>query len=176
MSRQNSRDVSSLEVTLRGSQIEIEPIGNGTKTIDDVKVLLLKGEKGDTPSEMAHSIKVYDANGNVHTYNGSADVAIYNRNVLVTVPVSGWSGTVNSEGYYTNTVSLGVPFNTYDPVFVSPIGSTKSTKATPEQSVAFNLCEVFSFADGTSVSSMVAKAKTKPTTTFYALVSGDYIG
>lgn len=48
MSRQNSREVSSLEVTLNGSQIEIEPIANGTKTIDDVKVMLLKGEKGDT--------------------------------------------------------------------------------------------------------------------------------
>ena len=47
MSRQYSRDVSSLEVILNGSQIEIEPIGNGTKTIDDVKVMLVKGEKGD---------------------------------------------------------------------------------------------------------------------------------
>lgn len=176
MSRQNSRDVSSLEVTLNGHQIEIQPIENETNPIRDMKVLLLKGDKGDTPSEMAHSIKVYDANGNVYTYNGSADVAIYNRNVLVSIPVSGWSSSVNSEGYYTNTVSLGVPFNTYDPIFVSPIGSTKSTKASSDQNAAFNLCEAFSFADGASVSSMIAKAKTKPTITFYALVIGDYIG
>ena len=56
MSRQNSRDVSSLEVTLNGSQIEIDPIGNGTRPFDDVKVLLVKGQDGvgspytDTPS------------------------------------------------------------------------------------------------------------------------------
>ena len=47
MSRQNSREVSSLEVTLNGSQVNIDPFANGTKPFDDVKVMLLKGEKGD---------------------------------------------------------------------------------------------------------------------------------
>lgn len=46
MSLQNSRDVSSLQVTMNGNQIEIDPFGNGTNPIDDVKVLLLKGEPG----------------------------------------------------------------------------------------------------------------------------------
>lgn len=46
MSRQNSREVSSLEVTRNGSEIEINPFGNGTKPFDDVKVLLLKGADG----------------------------------------------------------------------------------------------------------------------------------
>lgn len=46
MSRQNSREVSSLEVTRNGSEIEINAFGNGTKPFDDVKVLLLKGADG----------------------------------------------------------------------------------------------------------------------------------
>lgn len=47
MSRQNSREISSLDVTLNGSQVSIDPVQNETKPFDDVKVLLLKGEKGD---------------------------------------------------------------------------------------------------------------------------------
>ena len=47
MSRQNSREVSSLDVTLIGDhQIDIESIGNGTKPFDDVKVMLVKGLDG----------------------------------------------------------------------------------------------------------------------------------
>lgn len=53
MSRQNSREASSLEVTLNGSQIEIDPIGNGTKPFDDVKVLLVKGADGTGAESLA---------------------------------------------------------------------------------------------------------------------------
>ena len=53
MSRQNSREVSSLEVTLNGSQIEIDPIGNGTKPFDDVKVMLVKGIDGTGAESLA---------------------------------------------------------------------------------------------------------------------------
>ena len=53
MSRQNSREVSSLEVTLNGSQIEIDPRGNGTKPFDDVKVMLVKGIDGTGAESLA---------------------------------------------------------------------------------------------------------------------------
>lgn len=53
MSRQNSRNVSSLEVTLNGSQIEIDPIGNGTKPFDDVKVMLVRGADGTGAESLA---------------------------------------------------------------------------------------------------------------------------
>ena len=76
MSRQNSRDVGGLEVTLNGHQIEIDPIGNGTKTIDDVKVMLLKGQQGDPglPADMtaiapAFSSSVSYAVGDLVIYN-----------------------------------------------------------------------------------------------------------
>ena len=46
MSRQDSRQISSLAATINGSQIDIDPIGNGTSPIDDMRVLLVKGADG----------------------------------------------------------------------------------------------------------------------------------
>ena len=55
MSRQNSFEISSLEVTVNNNQVEIDPIGNGTKPFDDVKVMLVKGADG-TGTELALDI------------------------------------------------------------------------------------------------------------------------
>lgn len=137
----------------------------------------LKGDKGDTgetPSSLSHSITVNDPNGNTFTYNGSANVNIYKRCAVVLVPSSGWSANAGADGYYTNTVSTGVSFNTYSSIYISCIGSTRSTKATATQAAAFNLCDDFIFTDGTAVNSMTVKAKTKPTTDFYVLLDGEY--
>lgn len=53
MSRQNSMDVASLEVTVNGSQVSVDPIGNGTKPFDDVKVMLVKGIDGTGAESLA---------------------------------------------------------------------------------------------------------------------------
>lgn len=73
MSRDNSRDVSSLEVTLRGSQVEIDPIANGTKPFDDVKVMLVKGIDGTGSECLAteFSSSTSYSKGDFCTYNGS---------------------------------------------------------------------------------------------------------
>lgn len=185
MSRQNSRDISSLEVTLNGSQIDIEPIGNGTNRIDDVKVLLLKGEKGDLPSTYAGStsaggpansvrsiLSVSDGNTAVIMFNGSATKYIRMRNKIVSVPASGWSSVIDSDGFYTNIVSLGAKYNTYVSPIISCTGSDRNSLPTSAQKSAFNLCDVFYFADGKDVESMTVKAKTKPTESFYVMING----
>ena len=116
MSRQNSRDVSSLEVTLNGSQIEIDPIGNGTKPFDDVKVLLVKGQDGvgspytDTPSMDgtgdAGSSALYSRGDHVHpsdtsrqpvtlgtpiTINGTEQTTV--EGALGTIPTAMFKGS-----------------------------------------------------------------------------------
>lgn len=53
MSRQNSMDVASLEVTVNGSQVSVDPIANGTKPFDDVKVMLVKGIDGTGAESLA---------------------------------------------------------------------------------------------------------------------------
>lgn len=47
MSRQNSREISGINVTMNGHEIGIDRVANDTLPFSDVKVMLLKGEKGD---------------------------------------------------------------------------------------------------------------------------------
>lgn len=93
--------------------------------------------------------------------------------MLTAIPSSGWSAVTDSDGYYTNTVSLSQSIDTSVQPIIGPIGSTINTPATAAQKALFNLCDVFHFADGTSVNSMTVKAKTKPTDTFYVIVTGE---
>lgn len=146
MSRQNSMNVSSLEVTLDNSQIEINPIGNGTKAIEDIKVLLLHG----SPSDMEA------------------------RCIRATIPSTGWSSTTDASGYYTNTVTLSQNINTSFRPLISLIGSTNNTEATDAQKAAYNLCSVYNFPDSANATTMTVKAKTRPTETFYVTVEGLY--
>ena len=114
--RQDSRNVSSLEVTLNGSQIEIDPIGNGTRPFDDVKVLLVKGQDGvgspytDTPSMDgtgdAGSSDLYSRGDHVHpsdtsrqpttlttpiTINGTEQTTV--EGALGTIPTAMFKGS-----------------------------------------------------------------------------------
>lgn len=47
MSRQNSREISGINVTIDNHEIGIDRVANTTLPFNDVKVMLLKGEKGD---------------------------------------------------------------------------------------------------------------------------------
>lgn len=247
MSRQNSRDVGGLEVTLNGHQIEIDPIGNGTKTIDDVKVLLLRGPTGgvidqkqsdwnqtntaavdyikNKPTIPAAQIQSdwNQTNTSAVDYikhkpdltkiqsdwdetrpaqasyiknkpTGYIDVIaespsssqdedfIFDNNIyrlkflskIVTIPVTGWDSTPDSNGYYHNIVYF--PFYLkaeYQPI-ISPIGSDEDTPATAQQKADFNLCERFNFPSYVDVENVEVYAKTKPTASFNVMISGIY--
>jgi hypothetical protein len=116
-------------------------------------------------------LRIVDANSNAKTFNGSNMVSVISRNQLVTIESTGWSGTVDADGYYTNTVSVS-KINTYNPIYIACCGSTKDTLPTAAQAAAFSLCNMFHFDDGVDIQSMTVKAKTKPTETFYVLVQG----
>ena len=106
--------------------------------------------------------------------SGGGTVGMNGVTILCTVASANWSQTTDSDGYYTNSVSFGN--HTIKPSYrplIAICGSTFNTKETSAQAAAFNLCDIFNFADNDSVSSMTVKAKTKPTETFYVTVSGD---
>ena len=90
---------------------------------------------------------------------------------LVAVPSSSWSST-KTDGYFTNTISLGGTINTTHQPTVTLSGATVDTVPSAAQLTAYNLVSFFSFTNGTAVSQMVVKAKTKPTETFYVIVKG----
>ena len=108
-----------------------------------------------------------------YAFDGSTERTYERKSSLVTIPSTGWSSVVDANGYYTNTVTIPV-INTRIQPKVSPIGSTINTRPTSSEGAAYNLVDDFICADGTSITSMTAYAKTKPTTTFYVLVTGDY--
>lgn len=131
--------------------------------------------QGGAANSVVQNLYVYDGTNQSFGFNGSAEKTIYFRSRLYEVTASSWSATTDSDGYYTNTVNLGVYYNTHNQPFVSCIGSTKSTVPTAAQKAAFSLCDVFYFADTTMCNSMTVKAKTKPTETFYVMVNGIYV-
>jgi hypothetical protein len=130
---------------------------------------------GGAANSVAKGLTLFDGHTNM-SYNGSYNYGIHALAEVVLIPASGWSAVVDSDGYYTNTVSLYYGYNTYVGPFISSCGSTRNTLATATQSAAFSLCNAFAFADGGNVSSMTVKAKTKPTSDFYVLVSGFRMG
>jgi hypothetical protein len=87
-----------------------------------------------------------------------------------TVTASSWSGSTDSSGYYTYTVTLSSPtLNTSYPPNVYIAGSGDSTFPTDTEKAAYALLENCNL---TASSTLVLYAKTKPTTTFYVYVEG----
>lgn len=134
---------------------------------------LTAGGAAKSATKVNHKLEVRDPGlSGDYDFDGSATHGIYFRNVLLTVNAANWSATVDSDGYYTNVVSLGTTFNTYIPPLIAISGSTADTLHTAAQSEAYRLVDKCSFADGAAVNAMVVKAKTKPTETFYLTVIG----
>lgn len=92
----------------------------------------------------------------------------------VTVTASSWSSTATS-GYYTYALTLPYPINTYKEFSMGLTGSADGTDPTAAESAAYSLVNYFDASDGTGVTSATLRAKTKPTTTFYIMISGYYM-
>lgn len=89
----------------------------------------------------------------------------------VEIPASNWSATTNASGLYTNTVNLGMKFNTYvETPCIYLTGSSKNTMPTAAQSAAYNLLSKVYFPDALKADTMTLGATVKPTETFYVLV------
>ena len=155
--------------------------------LDLGKVVGEKGDTGATPNVSASasvdanigtpSVEVTktgtteNPNFNFSFHNLKGEAANINSLCMfATIPASGWSSTTDSDGYYTNMVQLSAEINAAYKPLIGQIGSAVDVQPTSAEKAAFNLVDVFHFANGSSVSQITAKAKTKPTTTFYIVV------
>ena len=116
--------------------------------------------------------EITDGGGNVLSdkYDATSYVDRYER---YTITSSNWSATADANGYYTYSLTTSA-YNTYKGVEMSCTGSDGSTDPTSAQKAAYSLVEKFYMADGTGVTSATLYAKTKPTTTFYIMLKGNY--
>lgn len=114
-----------------------------------------------------------DALGNTYEFDGSTERTYIKRNIGILVSSSNWTSTVDASGYYTNTIDLGYGFNVYNDPRIRPYPTGNNNEVTAAEGAAYNLVDVWYMDDGTNVSQLVAKAKTKPTTTFKIRVVGD---
>ena len=105
-----------------------------------------------------------------YTYNGSSGRSVTYTYKKISVNASAWTSTVDSDGYYTNSVYIGL-LNNNLPVNIYLAGSTNSNVPTDAEIAAYRLLCV-----ATVGASILFKAKVKPTTTFYVNVEGMYIG
>ena len=165
----------------RSNALEVDWSGNvksaGTITDGTNNVLSDKLDKTSPAVSVGHSLGLfYDDIGGSYEYDGSASLNFKIFSRLAFVNASHWSATVDADGYYTCQVGLDIGFNTYIQPIISLCGNTKNTLPTDAQKSAYNLCDIFHFADGVDIASMVVKAKTKPTESFSVLVTGFWIG
>ena len=138
---------------------------DATNTVNPLNVVTYSDE-GD-PSTAYKEIN--------EVYNGSANVKLRFRNLLTTVPASGWSSTADANGYYTQTVRMTQYMCPNAGIDIRCIGSTFNTLPTAAQIAAYNLVDKFVTSDSDAIVTFTAYAKTKPTTTFYISVSGVHI-
>lgn len=127
--------------------------------VDSVKASVL----GDEVSDIA-------GNTLSEKFDATSYVDRYER---YTISSSGWSSSTDANGYYTYTFTTSA-YNTYKGVEITCTGSADGVEVTSAQKAAFNLLNKFWMADGTGVTSATLYAKTKPTTTFYVMLKGNY--
>ena len=142
---------------------------------DGTYYMIVATDAPDFAQRVKNALNIQYGDGTSIDYDGSSSLALYHHHKLITVDASNWSGTVDADGYYRNSISLPVKYNSYHPIYVSISGSTSDTLPTAAQAAAFNLVDMYSFQDSTAADVMVVKAKTKPTDTFYVWVDGDHV-
>ena len=112
------------------------------------------------------------------SFDGSVSRTIHFVNALLPFYASDWSSTVDANGYYSNTQTLGQLYriNSYIRPKVSLAGSSENVLPTSAEISAYNLVDKFYMPSSATSVTVTAHAKTKPTTTFYVRISGVYIG
>ena len=117
--------------------------------------------------------EILDSAGNALSEKYDANSLAF-QNFRVTVPSSGWSSTA-TDGFYTQTITLPYPINTYKEVDINPTGASDGTDQTSAEAVAYSCLKHFKYTEGTGVTQATLYASTKPTSTFYIMVSGCYM-
>lgn len=109
----------------------------------------------------------YDASGTFHAFGsgGSGNTKLKTR---YSVSYSSWSSTVNSDGYYTLSLTMSPTLDTSVSPDVLIAGSSNTSQPTDTHKTMFSYVERCYL----SGSSLTLYAKTKPTSTFYIWVEG----
>ena len=175
-------DVTQIELDLQTLTASVSAIdllipsgassSNQLATADDIPAAYAgSSTAGGAANSVKGTLTVDDADYNTYTYNGSHNINLHFRALHCEIPSTGWSNTTDADGYYTNQIITDT-INAYNTPLVSCCGEFRDTVPTSAQKAAFNLCDVFVFQDSTQSNRMTAKAKVKPTTTFYVCIHG----
>lgn len=147
-------------------QYELSKVFSGDIIIEDSIIIKANGD-------IQGAGEIYDDAGNALSEKFDANSFVLQK-FRVTVTASNWSSTATS-GYYTYALTLPYPINTYKEFSMGLTGSADGTDPTAAESAAYSLVNYFDANDGTGVTSATLRAKTKPTTTFYIMISGYYM-
>ena len=165
----NSARSNALEGDWSGNVLSAGTITDGTGNVLSNK---LNASDPASSVEYSLSLRIGDTD---EIFNGSANKSIRWFSYVIPVNSSDWSATVNGDGYYTNDIAI-LPYGSSLNAGVQPIisccGSDKNTLPTNAQKSAYNLCEKFWFDDVAQSALMTVYAKTKPTETFYIMLTG----
>lgn len=150
--------------------------GQSIDSFSDVESALAgKADTSDLPSVATSSAvglvkpdgitTTVDANGVLTAVGGSGNTKLKTR---YSVSYSSWSSTVNSDGYYTYSLTLSPTLDTTVSPDVLIAGSSNITQPTDTQKTMFGYVERCYLSGST----LTLYAKTKPTNTFYVWVEG----
>jgi hypothetical protein len=151
-------------------------VGNGTgssarsnafEVYDDGKISCDNGSSKFKFTQSGGADGYYDASGTFHAFGsgGSGDTI---SKYLYTVNYANWSSSPNSDGYYTNAITLTHGLNTSIAPTITLGGSAYTSQPIDLHKTMFSYVERCYLSGGT----LTLYAKTKPTSTFYVYIEG----
>jgi len=167
----------SITGSLTGGNLSVykDITAGGSITDGSSNVLSDKLDKTAAAASVAHPLEITQGN-TFKVFDGSEEIDLYIHSKSCKILASGWSSTVDANGYYTQTYHLPVWFDTYRGVDISltnkDSNGVNDALPTAAQTAAYNLVDYFGMVDGTSVEDITLYAKNKPTTDFWIRVQG----
>ena len=156
-------------------------VASGNITDGSGNVLSAKLNASSPASKVAHALTIGSINSIDFDGSHTAEVEIWNR--IFCVEATGWSATVDSDGFYTQDIypmlgSYIMHYDTDKPITITIAGATENARPTSAEAAAYNMIDpTWYYPDNPQTDGSYFRfyTKTKPTSDFYVRIAGFHV-
>lgn len=156
-------------------------VASGNITDGSGNVLSAKLNASSPASKVAHPLTIGSINSIDFDGSHTAEVEIWNR--IFCVEATGWSATVDSDGFYTQDIypmlgSYIMHYDTDKPITITIAGATENARPTSAEAAAYNMIDpTWYYPDNPQTDGSYFRfyTKTKPTSDFYVRIAGFHV-
>lgn len=140
-----------------------------------------KANTAGTADKVAHHLTIGSINSIYFDGSHTAEVEIWNK--IFCVEATGWSATVDSDGFYTQDIypmmgSYIMYYDTDKPIIITIAGATENARPTSAEAAAYNMIDpTWHYPDNPQTDGSYFRfyTKTKPTSDFYVRIAGFHV-